>query len=120
MSSYTRDDLAVAFAEDGVGEARKTEEGGMVIAIERWAPGLDTTEMFKDLPDGACWEEHWGYCVQGSLVLRYPDGRPDDKIEAGQAYYMAPGHIPLVGEGEELVLVEFTPADQSPERKPTA
>jgi hypothetical protein len=118
MSAHTREDVAVEFEEDGVGEARKTEDGGMVIAFERWAPGLDTTEMFRDLPDGACWEQHWGYCVQGSVVLHYADGRPDEKISAGQAYYMAPGHTPVVGDGDELVLVEFTPAHQRPDQKP--
>jgi hypothetical protein len=29
---------------------------------------------------------------------------------------MAPGHIPVVG--DELVLVEFTPADQRPDQEP--
>lgn len=117
MGGFNREEVAVEFQEDGVGEARKTVAGGMTIAFERWAPGLDATEMFKDLPDGACWEQHWGYCVQGSVVLRYPDGRPNETITAGQAYYMAPGHIPLVGGDDDLVLVEFTPSDQRPEQK---
>jgi hypothetical protein len=86
VSGYGREDVEVDFQEDGVGEARKTEDGGMVIAFERWAGGLDTTEMFKDLPDGACWEQHWDYVVKGRGVIRYVDGRPNETISAGQAY----------------------------------
>jgi hypothetical protein len=118
MSAFSRDDLKVDFEEAGVGEARKTQDGGMVIAMERWAGGLDATEMFKDLPDGACWEQHWGYVVKGSGVIRYTDGK-EEKIAAGQAYYMRPGHVPRVEQGDDLELVEFTPADQSPDQKPS-
>lgn len=116
MSSYSRDDVPVAFEEDGVGYQRKAEEGGMVIAFERWAAGLDTEEMFKELPDGACWEEHWGYVVNGSATMRYTDGT-EQKISAGQAYYFKPGHNAHVD--TDLELVEFTPADQAPDQKPS-
>jgi hypothetical protein len=34
----------------------------------------------------------------------------DDVIEAGQAYYMAPGHVPEVEAGTELLM--FSPTDE--------
>jgi mannose-6-phosphate isomerase-like protein (cupin superfamily) len=114
MSSYSRDDVEVAYEEQGVGEQRKAEEGGMVIAFEHWNAGLDTGEMFKDLPDGACQEEHWGYVIKGSATMRYTDGRTQT-ITAGQAYYLPPGHNGHID--EEAEFVEFTPADQSPDMK---
>jgi hypothetical protein len=117
MTAYSRDDVETDFQQDGVGETRKTEDGGMTIAFERWNAGLDATEMFKDLPDGACWEQHWGYVLKGSGTLRYTDGT-EETITEGQAYYMKPGHIPLVGDEGPLELLEFTPADQSPDQKP--
>ena len=86
----------------------------MVIALEQWKKGLDTTEIFADLPDGACQEQHWGYVVSGSITMRYTDGR-SETLTAGQAYYVAPGHNALVNEDVEMV--EFTPADQSPDMK---
>jgi hypothetical protein len=118
MSSHSRDDIEPDFQQEGVGEARKTEAGGMVIAFERWAAGLDAAPMFAELPDGACQEEHWGYVLKGRCRIRYTGDRPDEVVTAGQAYYLPPGHIPMVEEGEDLELLEFTPADQSPDQAP--
>ncbi len=117
MSAYSSVDIEADFEQPGVGWTRKTEDGGMTIAFERWAAGLDATEMFKDLPDGACWEEHWGVVLKGTGVIRYTDGT-EERISAGQAYYLKPGHVPRVEKGDDLELVEFTPADQSPDQKP--
>jgi hypothetical protein len=115
MSTFTKDNTEVAWEVEGGGEQRKAEEGGMVIALERWNKGLDTVEMFQDLPDGACQEQHWGYIIKGSMTITYTDGRTEI-LAAGQAYYMAPGHNAHVDEDVELV--EFTPADQSPDQRP--
>ena len=112
MSAYSRDDVAADFQQEGVGETRKTEAGGMTIAFERWAAGLDAKEMFAELPGGACQEEHWGYVVKGRGVIRYTDGREDEVITAGQAYYLPPGHVPRVDDGEDLELIEFTPTER--------
>jgi hypothetical protein len=115
MSTFTRDDLEVSWKIEGGGEQRKAEEAGMVIALESWTAGLDTTEDFKELPEGACQEQHWGYVMKGSMTARYTDGRTE-KISAGQAYYLAPGHNAVID--EDIELVEFTPANQSPDQAP--
>jgi hypothetical protein len=117
MSAHSREDVDVDFQQEGVGETRKTKDGAMVVAFERWDAGLDAAEMFKDLPDGACWEEHWGYVLKGSGTIRYTDGT-EETITEGQAYYLKPGHVPRVGDDGPLELLEFTPADQSPDQKP--
>ena len=46
--------------------------------------------------------------------MRYTDGRTET-LSAGQASYIAPGHNAHVD--EDCDLVEFTPADQSPDMK---
>lgn len=117
MSVFSRDTAKVEYEEEGVGEQRKAEDGGMVIAFERWNAGLDTEEMFKDLPDGACQEQHWGFVVKGRGTIRYTDGSTE-VLETGKAYYMKPGHNARID--EEIELVEFTPADQRPDQKPPA
>jgi mannose-6-phosphate isomerase-like protein (cupin superfamily) len=116
MSAYSRDEVGVDFEQEGVGESRKAEAGGMVVAFERWAAGLDATEMFAGLPDGACQEEHWGYVLKGRGVIRYTGDREDEVISAGQAYYLPPGHVPSVEEGEDLELLEFTPVSKNTEQ----
>jgi hypothetical protein len=114
MSTFTKDQLDVSWEVEG-GEQRKTEEAGMVIAIEHWPAGLDTTEDFRELPEGACQEQHWGYVMKGRGTIRYTDGTTET-INAGQAYYLRPGHNAVID--EDIDLVEFTPAAQSPDQAP--
>ena len=111
MGVFTRDNtkLAVDLGADGFQHA--AEDGGMVIALERWKAGLDTAEMFADLPGGACSEPHWGYIVSGQVTMRYSDGTTET-LTAGDAYHIRPGHNAHVDEDVEIV--EFTRADETP------
>lgn len=111
MGTFTRDNTEVAVELDGLGRQHRAEEGGMVVALEQWTAGLDTGEMFADLPGGACSEPHWGYMLRGAITMRYSDGTTET-LSAGQAYYIRPGHNAHVDEDAELI--EFTPADATP------
>ena len=111
MGTFTRDTTEVAVELDGFGDQHRAEDGGMLIALEHWNAGLDTGEMFADLPDGACQEPHWGYIVSGSVTMRYTDGTAET-LRAGDAYYIRPGHNAHVD--EDVDLVEFTRADDAP------
>jgi hypothetical protein len=111
MGTFTRENTALAVDMEGVGQQHRAEDGGMIIAIERWDAGLDTGEMFADLPDGACQEPHWGYVLKGSVTMRYTDGT-SETLSAGQAYHIRPGHNAHVN--EEVEMVEFTRADETP------
>ena len=83
----------------------------MTIALERWNAGLDTAQWFADLPGGACQEPHWGYCLKGTVTMRYTDGQTE-VISAGDAYYIRPGHNAHIDDDAEFV--EFTLADHTP------
>jgi hypothetical protein len=111
MGTYTRDNTEVAVTLDGLGQQHRAEAGGVIIALERWKAGLDTGEMFADLPGGACQEDHFGYVVSGRATVRYDDGQTET-ISTGQAYYLRPGHNVHLDEDSEFV--EFTRADQTP------
>ena len=111
MGTFTRENTEVAFEADGLGNQHRAEDGGMIIALEQWKAGLDTAEMFAELPGGACQEPHWGYMVKGSVTMRYTDGT-SETLAAGQAYYIRPGHNAHVDEDAEIV--EFTFADGAP------
>jgi hypothetical protein len=63
--------------------------------------------MLASLPGGHCSCPHWGYLFKGRMVVHY-DGR-EDVIEAGQAFYMPPGHVPEAEAGTEFVM--FSPSD---------
>jgi hypothetical protein len=45
--------------------------------------------------------------VSGRIVFRYVDR--DETFRAGDAYYGAPGHLPLVFAGSEVI--EFSPTE---------
>jgi hypothetical protein len=111
MGSFTRDNTDLAIELDGFGKQHRTQAGDMFVALEQWKAGLDTGPMFADLPGGACSEPHWGYCVEGSVTVRFDDGE-DETIRAGEAYYIRPGHNVHIDEDSELV--EFTRADETP------
>jgi mannose-6-phosphate isomerase-like protein (cupin superfamily) len=46
--------------------------------------------------------------LNGRVVVRYADR--EETLEAGDAFYMAPGHAPEAEEGTELV--QFSPTEQ--------
>ena len=100
----TKTDLPVAMEMPGF-SSRQTEWGDLNVAFEAIAGGMDATEMFAKLPGGRCQCPHWGYVTKGRFRVRYADH--DDVISAGEAYYLPPGHIPVVE--EDLEVIEFSP-----------
>ena len=111
MATFTHENTEIAVDIEGVGQQHRAESGGMIIALEHWNAGLDTTEMFADLPDGACQEPHFGYVLGGAATVRYTDGETET-LSTGQAYYLRPGHNVRIDQDAEFV--EFTRADQAP------
>jgi hypothetical protein len=63
--------------------------------------------LLTGLPDGRCPCPHWGYVFTGKITVSYPDR--DEVCQAGDAFYMAPGHIPTAETGSEFVL--FSPSE---------
>jgi quercetin dioxygenase-like cupin family protein len=48
------------------------------------------------LPGDSCPCPHWGDVKAGRLTVRY--GEREEVIEPGDAFYMAPGHVPAAVE----------------------
>jgi hypothetical protein len=111
MGVFTHTNTELAVDLDGLGTQHRAVDGGMIIALESWKAGLDTAEMFADLPDGACQEPHWGYVVRGQCTMRYTDGTTET-LKAGDAYYIRPGHNAHLDEDTQFV--EFTQAEAAP------
>jgi mannose-6-phosphate isomerase-like protein (cupin superfamily) len=68
----------------------------------------DLAPMLASLPGGHCSCPHWGYIFAGRMVVHYGDH--DETYEAGDAFYMAPGHTPEAIAGTEFV--QFSPAEE--------
>lgn len=90
--------------KSGFGEERSTEWGELTMDFAKPPPG-DLAPLLKGLPDDLCQCPHWGYLFKGRVVVRYADR--EEMIEAGQAFYMPPGHAPEAL--EELELIQFSP-----------
>ncbi len=89
-------------------EGRFIEWGGFIIAFEKWLEELDETNMFKDLPTNNCPCPHWGYLFKGKMIVHYKDH--EETINAGEAYYLKPGHVSLITKGTESM--EISPKQE--------
>lgn len=87
---------------------RHVEWSGMTIAYEQATDAVDPAPLFAALPDGRCQCPHWGYVLEGEITLRYADH--DEVVRAGEVYYAAPGHIPLVE--RSAAIIELSPTEQ--------
>ncbi|MBK3643771.1 hypothetical protein [Streptomyces sp. MBT33] len=91
--------------DEPVMEGRYAQVGPYTVGYESMKADMDPAPLFRGLPDDRCQCPHWGQVISGRLVLRYADH--DEVFHAGDAYYGAPGHLPLVFAGTEIV--EFSP-----------
>lgn len=96
--------VAVAVPEATI---RQVEWGGINVEIGEIAGDLDVAPLFQGLPNDECQCPHWGYIIKGTLRYRLRDR--EEMFNAGDAYYVGPGHIPVYEAGLEYV--EFSPAD---------
>jgi len=69
---------------------------------------LDIGPLLKGLPDDMCQCPHWGMILRGRKVVRYVNG--GETLQAGDTYYMPPGHTTLTDAGTEWL--EISPISQ--------
>ena len=108
MPAFSQDQVPIEFEAD-IALIRGIEQGGMTIAFERLSAGVETAPIYQGLPDDACQSPHWGYVINGRLRIVATDGS-EETLDAGQAYYLAPGHNVVVE--EDALLIEFSPAHE--------
>jgi hypothetical protein len=104
MPRMSKADAAVSLDEPEI-EVRYAELGEYTVAFETHKADMDPAALFQGLPDDRCQCPHWGVVQVGRIVFRYADH--DEVFTAGDAYYGAPGHLPLLFGGTELI--EFSP-----------
>ena len=102
-------DSATQGGEFGPVTDRSDEIEGYSVNFTTFHVDMDQTPVLKGLPDDQCQCPHWGYVVKGRLTIR--SGDREEVIEAGDAYYLAPGHVGVSNEpGSEIV--QFSPAEE--------
>ena len=83
-------------------------EGGWTVGFEAYSQDADLAPLFAGLPGDECQCAHMGYVIKGRLGFR--SGGAEEVFEAGDAYYVGPGHTPILYAGTEVV--EFSPTEE--------
>ncbi len=100
----------IPIAHDALGEmVRGQDWGGMTSAYMEYPAGLDFTPLLEGLENDFCQCPHWGFVIEGKILVTYQDGA-QETVGAGEVYYWPSGHTILVQ--EPVRMVEFSPHDQ--------
>jgi mannose-6-phosphate isomerase-like protein (cupin superfamily) len=92
----------------GVAEDRTGNLDGYTVNFVSIRQDHDLAPMLSGLPEGRCPCPHWGYVLKGRMTVRYADH--EEVCEAGDAFYMPPGHTPAAEAGTEFI--QISPSDQ--------
>src|SRR5437899_12849062 len=94
--------------QHGPVEDRHEDIDGYTINFVSFGADIDGTPLLRGLPNDSCPCPHWGYVLKGRLTYRFADH--EEVFEAGDAFYLPPGHVPLAAAGSELV--QFSPREE--------
>jgi len=99
---------ATIHADFGIGEEWMEDLDGYTVDIVKLREASDLGPLLKGLPDDLCQCPHWGYLLKGSMTVTYADR--EEVYEAGDAFYMSPGHSPRNAPDTEFVI--FSPKEE--------
>ena len=107
-----KEDIPIKVNAPGAVARQKTEFGdasgfGMMGAeYFSLAAGADMAPLLEGLENDMCHSPHWGYVIEGELVVTYKDGS-EEPAGAGDMFYWPPWHSIRVTRDAEFVL--FSP-----------
>jgi hypothetical protein len=102
-------DSSTKGGDHGAVVERSEELGDYTVSFLTFREDIDQTPLLKGLADDRCQCPHWGYVTKGRLTYRFADG--EEVFEAGDAFYLPPGHIGVSNEpGTEYL--QFSPTDE--------
>jgi hypothetical protein len=84
-------------------------DGGYTVTFACFHPDMDATALLKGALDDRCQCPHWGYVLDGRLTYRFADH--DETVQAGETFYLPPGHIPI-GNTPDSRIVQFSPTQE--------
>jgi len=68
--------------------------------------GTDIAPLLKGLEDDLCQAPHWGYLIEGEVIVTYKDGA-SETVSGGDLFFWPPGHTVKVDKDAEVIL--FSP-----------
>ena len=107
MPKVSRNTASHSVQLEGLDVRLEHLEGGYSVCFESHTADAELGALFRGLPDDRCPLPRWGYVIKGKVGFVFPDRK--ETFEAGDAYYVPPGHVPVHYAGAEIV--EFSPTD---------
>jgi hypothetical protein len=101
----------------GVLDAYSHEIDGWTISMETHLTDLNAAFLFKGAPNDQCQAPHIGYVLKGKYGMRIAEG-VEEVFEAGDAFFIGPGHTPIIFAGCEIVY--FTRTEEANRELPVA
>jgi hypothetical protein len=107
MPKVSKETASGRISLEGLDVWQEHFDGGYSVCFESHSADADLAELFRGLPEDRCQTPRFGYVVAGAMTFRFADH--EETYEAGEAYYVPPGHTPVHHAGAEIV--EFSPTD---------
>lgn len=99
---------SAAHTDYGPVEEWAEDAEGYTVNFVTFRQDMDATPLLRGLPDDRCQCPHWGYVLKGRFTYRLGDR--EEVYEAGDAFYLPPGHVPT-GNDPGSELLQFSPAE---------
>ncbi len=114
MPRVSRETASEAVTTDGLDVRIEHLEGGYSVCFESHTADADLADLFRGLPDDRCQLPRWGYVLRGKVGFRFSDR--EELYEAGDAYYVPPGHTPVhyAGSGDRRIQPHGRPRADDP------
>ena len=107
MPNVSRETASEQVAFEGIDVRLEHLDGGYSVCFESHTADADLADLFRGLPDDRAQLPRGGYVIKGKVGFRFSDR--EETYEAGDAYYVPPGHTPVHYAGAEIV--EFSPTE---------
>ena len=106
MPKVSRESAAHKETHGPVEDRYEDVDGGYTITFVSFGVDVDGAPLLKGLPHDMCDCPHWGYVLKGTVGFRSPAG--DETYNAGDAFYIGPGHTPFSNAGSEMLMFHPT------------
>lgn len=101
-----KEDIPVTMQAPGTTMRGLPGYGGMTVAFNEIPAGTDFSPLLQGLKNDSCHCPHWGYIVQGEMLVKYDDGT-EETLSTGDVFYLPPGHTASVE--KDLKFLDFSP-----------
>ncbi|WP_149277292.1 cupin domain-containing protein [Pareuzebyella sediminis] len=81
--------------------------GGMTVCFNELPKGTDFTPLLEGLSNDSCHCPHWGYVLEGEMLIIYDDGTKE-LLQANDVFYLPPGHTAIVQ--KDIKFIDFNPS----------